>query len=79
MQLSVGYFALYREATGTDSEVVQSDAETPAQLFAECARRHPALERFDASLVAVNDEMVTWDSALASGDKVLFFPPVAGG
>jgi molybdopterin converting factor small subunit len=30
-------------------------------------------------MVAVNDEMASWDSSLSDGDEVLFFPPVAGG
>ena len=32
-----------------------------------------------SSLVAINDEMVQWDSPFSDGDEVLFFPPVAGG
>jgi len=29
--------------------------------------------------VAVNDQMADWESPIADGDEVLFFPPVAGG
>ncbi len=79
MELSISYFALYREVTGSDTEAVSSEASNPAELFAECQARHPGLERFEASLVAVNDEMVNWETPLSGGDRVLFFPPVAGG
>lgn len=79
MRIGVRYFAAFREATGIGSEHVDTQARTPAALFAECASRHPALPAFSASLVAVNDEMTDWQRPLAEGDEVLFFPPVAGG
>ena len=79
MKLQVHYFAAFREATGLGSEDVDTDATTPEALFAECAARHSGLQRFTASLVAVNDEMTGWNAALSEGDRVLFFPPVAGG
>ena len=79
MNLQVNYFALYREATGCATEAVNTDVATPEALFKECAQRHPQLERFEASLVAINDAMVTWSAPLSEGDRVLFFPPVAGG
>lgn len=79
MRLSVHYFAAFREAAGTESEALETGATTPATLFAECAGRHPGLRRYSASLVAINDEMADWDAALSDGDRVLFFPPVAGG
>jgi len=79
MKLDVHYFAAFREATGVGSERVDTSAATPEALFAECTARHPRLQRFASSLVAVNDEMTGWNAALAEGDRVLFFPPVAGG
>ncbi len=79
MKLTVRYFAAFREATGLESEKVESSAATPGQLFAERQARHDGLQRYSASLVAINDEMAQWDSALNEGDEVLFFPPVAGG
>jgi molybdopterin converting factor subunit 1 len=79
MKIAIRYFAAFREATGIASEPVDTQAETTAELFAECADRHPALQSYSASLVAVNDEMANWRHALADGDEVLFFPPVAGG
>jgi molybdopterin converting factor small subunit len=29
--------------------------------------------------VAINDEFAAWDTQLASGDTIVFIPPVAGG
>jgi molybdopterin converting factor subunit 1 len=79
VKIEIRYFAAFREATGVASEAVATEAKTADSLFAECADRHPALKRYSASLVAVNDEMTAWSQQLADGDEVLFFPPVAGG
>lgn len=79
MKVEVRYFAAFREAAGIASERVDTEAATPAELFTECVRRHPALQTYSASLVAINDEMVQWHHPLAERDEVLFFPPVAGG
>ena len=79
MKIEVRYFAAFREATGIGSEPVETQAATPAALFTECVRRHPALPTPSASLVAINDEMADWQRPLTEGDEVLFFPPVAGG
>ena len=79
MQLTVRYFAAFREAAGTDSEAVETSAETARALFSECQQRHPSLQSWSASMVAINDEMAQWESAVSDGDDVLFFPPVAGG
>ena len=79
MRITVRYFAAFREAAGTESETLDTTAATPAELFAECQSRHAGLQRYSASLVAVNDRMSDWDVALSDTDEVLFFPPVAGG
>ncbi len=77
--IKVRYFATYREETGISSEAVNSGAGTPAELFAECSARHEGLQSYSSALVAINDEMSDWNTALCEGDEVLFFPPVAGG
>jgi molybdopterin converting factor subunit 1 len=79
MKLTVRYFAAFRELTGVEMETLDTDASSPSDLFNECAARHTGLQKFTSSMVAVNDEMASWDSALSDGDEVLFFPPVAGG
>jgi len=79
MQLEVRYFALFREQTGHASEVVDWHGGTVTELFAYVAEKHTSLQPHAAALVAVNDEMASWDTVLQEGDEVLFFPPVAGG
>lgn len=79
IEVTVRWFAAYRELTGVESETVQSDAATPAALFDALRDRHPRLGRRDSALVAINDEMADWTAPLADGDTILFFPPVSGG
>lgn len=78
-QFTVKWFAAYREATGLAEERVQSSADSPAELFAEMAEQHPDLGQYSRSLVAINDQMASWNTPLNGGEQVLFFPPVAGG
>jgi molybdopterin converting factor subunit 1 len=77
--IEVQYFAVLRERAGTSRETVQTAAATAGDLYDELAtRRGFGLPR--AMLrVAVNDEFVEWSRPLASGDRVVFIPPVAGG
>lgn len=79
MKVNIRYFALFREQTGCSSEVVEWSGGTAAELFQAMAEKHAGLKAEAAALVAVNDEMASWESALNDGDEVLFFPPVAGG
>ena len=78
-QVTVRYFAAFRDAAGCVQESIETEAEDLRALFRECAARHHALFEERAALVAVNDELRDWTDPFASGDEVLFFPPVAGG
>jgi MoaD family protein len=79
MQVTVRFFAVFREAAGCASVEVETVASNTRGLFDEMCQRYEGLEHEPAALVAVNDEMSTWESQLKNGDVVLFFPPVAGG
>jgi MoaD family protein len=79
MNVRVRFFAAFRDATGVDVEVVSTEARTAGNLFSEMTRKFPGLHHEPAALVAINDEMSTWDSGFSEGDEILFFPPVAGG
>lgn len=79
MDTKVRYFALFREQAGCESERVEWPGGTAAELFQLLVGKHTALLPEAAALVAINDEMAGWKTALQAGDEVLFFPPVAGG
>ena len=79
MKNKVRYFALFRDQTGCESEAIDWSGGTAAELFQLMAEKHTSLKTEAAALVAINDEMAGWETALSEGDEVLFFPPVAGG
>ena len=76
---TVCYFAAFREQAGCAEETVDAAAGTAAELFDEVRERHPDLQPFRHMKFAVNDELVAGDTPLKGGDRILFFPPVAGG
>jgi len=73
------YFAALREARGLSSETVQTLACTTAGLYEELRFRHRLPLSTDQLRVAKNGEFADWDSAVSSGDELVFIPPVAGG
>lgn len=77
--ITVRYFALFREQAGIAHEVLELDAETARDVFVATRHRHGSAEPAGHCKVAINDEMSDWDAAVADGDEVLLFPPVAGG
>ena len=79
IDVTAHYFAVFRERAGRSSEAVSTSSLTAAELFDEVANRHGFADSRDRCKVAINGELAAWDSSLASGDEVLFFPPVAGG
>jgi molybdopterin converting factor small subunit len=79
VKTNVRYFALFREQTGLASEVVEWSGGTAADLFQLMTEKHSGLKSEAAALVAINDEMSAWETALSENDEILFFPPVAGG
>jgi molybdopterin synthase sulfur carrier subunit len=78
-QITVRYFAGFREHAGTSEESVSVDADTAADLFEQLKDRHGSSEPLGHCKVAINEEMADWDAAISDGDTVLLFPPVAGG
>ncbi|AVG15293.1 MULTISPECIES: molybdopterin converting factor subunit 1 [Chromobacteriaceae] len=83
MKLSLLYFARLRETLGVESEQLDSEAASVAELLAELRQRGQswALELAADKVfrVAVNQEMAKPDTPLADGDEVAVFPPVTGG
>ena len=78
-EVTAQYFAAFREKAGREREVIATRSDTAAALFAEVSSRHGFRDSAAACKVAINGEMVPWHARIASGDVVLFFPPVAGG
>ena len=79
MRIEIEYFALLREQAGRDSQMLELEAGTPADIYAMLRRQH-GFELEAARLrVAVNDTFADWSQNLSDGDRLVFIPPVAGG
>ncbi len=81
--INVVLFASVREAVGEsttqiESTDIQNVTDVINALSGRGSRWRDALGR-ENLLVAVNQEMVEPDAAVADGDEVAFFPPVTGG
>lgn len=75
----VSFFAAFREQAGREQCTVETEARDAAALFEELRGAYPGLARYDAMKFAINDELCARDTPLGDGDRVLYFPPVAGG
>jgi len=77
--LRIQYYALLREQAGRSEETVDTSAGTPTELYRELQARHPFKLGPEQLKVAINAEFSDWNTALRSGDTIVFIPPVAGG
>ncbi|RPJ51322.1 MAG: MoaD/ThiS family protein [Acidobacteria bacterium] len=77
----VRLFASLREAAGqAEIELPWDNVSAAKGVFEELIRRFPALERMrPVTLVAVNEVYGNWETPVAPGDRIAFFPPVSGG
>lgn len=81
--IDVLYFAWLRERIGLGKEIVETKADTVAQLVEELKQREEryalAFADMGAVRVAVDQELVEIDAPLANAREVAFFPPMTGG
>lgn len=80
--IKVLFFAQVRELVGTDALQLPAEFATVdavrQHLAAQEGRWALALEE-GKLLAAVNQTLVSFDTPVADGDEVAFFPPVTGG
>jgi len=80
MNITVKFFARYREALGVDSLKVQGDFATVDDVRVLLAQRNGAEVLEEQNLMcARNEDLCQLDEPLADGDEVAFFPTVTGG
>ena len=80
MNLTVKFFARYREALGVDSLRVAGDFATVDDVRVLLAQRDGAEVLKEQNLMcARNEDLCQLDEPLADGDEVAFFPTVTGG
>ncbi|MGY2442856.1 molybdopterin converting factor subunit 1 [Pseudomonas sp. SDO52101_S400] len=80
MNLTVKFFARYREALGVDSLKVEGDFSTVEDVRALLAKRDGADVLSEQNLMcARNEDLCQLDEPVVDGDEVAFFPTVTGG
>jgi MoaE-MoaD fusion protein len=81
MQISVLYFAVFRERIGRDEETLElARGATVEHAIDALAARHPAIATLRGRFrCAVNQELRGDDHVLADRDELALIPPVAGG
>lgn len=79
LRIELRYYAMFREARGCSSEVVETAARTPRELFRELGLDEAVGLDEQRLRVAVNDEFAAWDTSLERGDVVVFLAPFSGG
>ncbi|MGR3792729.1 molybdopterin converting factor subunit 1 [Vannielia sp. SX4] len=81
--MDVLYFAWVRERIGLPREIVETGADTVADLVDELRVREPryaaAFEDVSALRVALDQELADFDASLEGVREVAFFPPMTGG
>lgn len=80
--IKVLFFAQTRELIGQESITVESMFKTVNELrlhLAEFSDKWALALESDRLLAAINQNIVSLESALTDGDEVAFFPPVTGG
>lgn len=79
MKLTVKYFAILKDQSGVDEEVIAGSFASPKELYT-FLKNEKGLSFCSSKLkVAVNDDFSDWEAPLKDGDTVVFIPPVAGG
>ena len=78
-EINITYYAMLHEIVGCSEERLQTTAETLGGLFAELRSRHQLSLSEDQVFVAVNDVYANMTDSFATGDHVVFIPPIAGG
>lgn len=83
MKLRVLYFAWLRERIGEPREMVETEAETVADLVEELRAREEryalAFSDLASVRVALDQELADFDASLAGVREIAFFPPMTGG
>ena len=77
--VEVLYFASLRDAAGSGSERIRTDAADLAALYDELRQRHGFGLPRERLRVAVDGAFAAWSDAPRDGSVVAFIPPVSGG
>lgn len=80
-QITVELFGRLKDQLGFVEKACQTQAGTPAALWAELIARTDDQDGLapDSIRPVINDAFAGWHQPLADGDRVAFLPPSSGG
>jgi len=78
-KLHISYYAFLQERRGLSEETLESSASTALELYGQLNNKHQFQLSPERLRVAINDEFCSWQTAIRSGDHIVFIPPVSGG
>jgi molybdopterin converting factor subunit 1 len=78
-EIRVVYYAALRELRGRSEDIIQTEANTVAELYSFLQMKFAFSLPADILRVAVNNQFQSFDSSINSKDTIVFIPPVAGG
>lgn len=79
MTFRILLFGLLRPREGDAEFAIESEAQSPRELYAELNSQGLLSYPFEQVRCAIADEFADPDAPLSDGDKVAFLPPMAGG
>ncbi len=82
IRTTIEYYGGLKSAVGTRQEIleVHGDEPTIADVVAAAVAAHPYIEgALRGVAIALGDQLVPRDQAVADGDTVALLPPVCGG
>lgn len=77
--ITIQYYAILREQSGVNSEILTIDANTPKEIYLQLKEKYNFTLPAETLKIAINDTFADWNSPIADGDRLIFIPPVAGG
>ena len=80
MNISVRFFALYKDRAGIDNPTIElPEGATTSDLMDKLHSIYPNLPSSTTALIAINYQYSEPNSVLHDGDEVAIIPPVSGG
>jgi molybdopterin synthase sulfur carrier subunit len=79
MKICVKYFAMMRDITKVDEEIINTPASNPRELFLLLNEKYSLPLNENNLKVAINNTFEKFDTPFKENDIVAFIPPVAGG
>lgn len=78
-EVTIKYYALFREQSGKSEEKRKTVACTAQELYNELKSEFPFSLHSHQLRIAINNQFASLDQEIKDGDLLVFVPPVAGG